>query len=53
MMDYDTMVLGSVQNYFGQPRRVIILSSELQSICLPKVYTVQESSFIGMLKWEL
>lgn len=52
MTDYDTMVLGTVQNYFGQPRRVIILFSELQKIGLPEVFTVQESSSIGMLKWE-
>lgn len=50
MTDYDTMVLGTVQNYFGEPRRVIILSSELQIIGLPKVFTMQESSFVGMLK---
>lgn len=39
MTDYDTMVLGTVQNYFGQPRRVIISSCELQRIGLPEVFS--------------
>lgn len=52
MTDYDTMVLGMVQNYCGQSRRVFILSSELQRTGLPEVFTGQESSFVGMLKWE-